>query len=470
MLRPPVSDATLSAPAADAAPARPQASIASSFPHRAVTLCALYFAQGVPNGFLTIALIAYLSAAGVDTVQTAKLISFALLPWSFKLIWGPIIDSYQLPALGLRRPWIVFAQVGMAATLLIASTSDSLTDPKTINFLGLVLFVHNAFQSLQDVSTDAMAMDLLPPNERGRMNGFMWASKLVGTSIGGIVLTTVLVRFSLTLGVRLQAGLVLAIMMLPLFIRERAGEKLFPWSPGRRMAPEGASVKVPGEAIGGLRRAIAGPVRVARELRRAFSLSTTALALVVSFVMIACEGFHDVITPAVFTQTLGWSAEQYSQLQGGWGLLGRLLGAVCGGFIADRIGRRWTFGLAAGTSTAAFLLFGLTSAWWASASYPRALFIFIVQGSIATTAVAAFSLFMKISWTAAAATQFTVYMAISNLGYAAGPWLTHLHLDNPSSYLVAAVVAALPIPLLFLLRPDKVVARRAAEEALATTG
>ena len=90
----------------------------------------------MPTGFLTIALVAYLNAAGVDRgQQTAKLISLALLPWSFKLIWGPIIDSYQLPALGLRRPWIVFAQLGMAATLLIASTSDSLTDPKTIGFL-----------------------------------------------------------------------------------------------------------------------------------------------------------------------------------------------------------------------------------------------------------------------------------------------------------------------------------------------
>ena len=122
-------------------------------------------------------------------------------------------------------------------------------------FSAWVLFFHNTFQTLQDVSTDAMAMDLLPPSERGRMNGFMWASKLVATSLGGIVLATVLVRWGLPLGVRIQAGLVLAIMLLPLFIRERAGEKLFPWSPGRRMAPPGASVGVAGEAVG-LRRAV----------------------------------------------------------------------------------------------------------------------------------------------------------------------------------------------------------------------
>jgi PAT family beta-lactamase induction signal transducer AmpG len=283
------------------------------------------------------------------------------------------------------------------------------------------------------------------------------------------VFATVLVRYGLPLGVRIQALLVLAIMLFPLLIRERPGEKLLPWSPGRRMAPANATVGVPGEAVG-LWRAVAGPLRVVRELVRAFWQPTTALALIVAFTMIACEGFHDVLTPAVFTQELGWSAEQYSRVQGVWGLLGRILGAVGGGFICDRLGRRLTLGLAAGTSATAFGLFGATAALWPNEGYPLALFIVVIQGSIAMTAVSAFSLFMKISWTAAAATQFTIYMAISNLGYAAGPWLTQLQLDDPSSYFAAAVVAALPIPFLFLLRPDTVVARKLRDEAPAVAG
>jgi MFS transporter, PAT family, beta-lactamase induction signal transducer AmpG len=440
-------------------PPAPRASIQTSFPHRLVTLCGLYFAQGVPTGFTTIALVAYLNAEGVSRQQTATLISLALLPWSFKLIWGPIIDSFQLPALGLRRPWIVLAQLGMAATLLAASTSDNLTEARTIGFLAAVFFVHNTFQTLQDVATDAMAMDLLPPNERGRMNGFMWASKLIATSLGGVVFATVLVRWGLPLGVRIQAGLVLAIMLLPLLVRERAGEKLFPWSPGRRMAPAGASVRVAGE-LKGLRRALAGPVSVVKELWRAFGLRTTAIAAIAALTSIACEGFHDALTPAVFTQTLGWSAEQYSRLQGVWGTLGRILGAVGGGYLCDRVGRRNMMGAGATISALAFAAFGLTAGSWASPGYPLALFIVVIQGSIAMTAVAFFSLAMKISWTGAAATQFTVYMALSNFGYAVGPNLTRLQLDDPASYLAAAAVAFLPVPFLFLLRPDSVEARK----------
>ena len=246
----------------------------------------------------------------------------------------------------------MFAQLGMAATLLVASTNDNLTDPKTIGFLGLVLFLHNSFQTLQDVSTDAMAMDLLPPHERGRMNGFMWASKLVATSLGGIVLATVLVRWGLPLGVRIQAGLVLADHAVPALRARARGREALSMEPGQA---HGARRRL------GARRGRDGRLARARwpdrfawpaSCFRALSLRTTAVAPGGRLRMIVCEGFHDALTPAVFTQALGWSAEQYSRLQGGWGLLGRILGAIGGGYVCDRLGRRLTLGVAAGTSTA----------------------------------------------------------------------------------------------------------------------
>ena len=67
---------------------------------RFTTLCALYFAQGVPWGFVSIALIATLNERGASQQQTGALVSAALLPWTFKIIWGPIIDSYRLRSLG----------------------------------------------------------------------------------------------------------------------------------------------------------------------------------------------------------------------------------------------------------------------------------------------------------------------------------------------------------------------------------
>jgi hypothetical protein len=228
------------------------------------------------------------------------------------------------------------------------------------------------------------------------------------------------------------------------------------------MAPPAATLRF-GGSTGRLGRAVAGPAGVVRELWRAFGTPTTALGAAVALSVIVCEGFHDVLTPAVFTQTLGWSGEQYSRVQGGWGLLGRIVGAVAGGYLCDRVGRRLMIGVGGSVSAAAFAVFGLSAAWWSTPGYPLALFVVVIQGSIAMTAVATFSLFMKISWTAAAATQFTVYMALSNLGYALGPHLTRLDLGDAGSYLAAAVVALAPVPLLFVLRPDAVERRKLAE-------
>jgi PAT family beta-lactamase induction signal transducer AmpG len=438
-----------------------EASIAGSRRLRLTTLCALYVAQGVPWGFVTIALVAFLNERGVSRQETATLISMSLLPWTFKIFWGPIIDSFQFPAMGLRRPWIIFAQLMMAATVLLASTDAEITSAETLSLLVAVFFVHNCFASLQDVATDAMAMDLLEPEERGRVNGMMWGSKLVGISIGGAVLATVMVRWSLSAGLRLQALLILAIMLLPLCIRERAGERLLPWSSGRRMAPPGVSVQLSSDHW--LARLFGGPFAVARELLRAFALPTTALAALVALLTLLNQGFHDAATPAVFTQTLGWTAVQYGRAQGIWGTLGKLTGALMGGYLCDRLGRRRMAAVGLVLTATTFFVFAGTARFWQSDGYPETLFLVAIEGAFALTQVSLFSLFMKISWTGAAATQFTLFMTLLNLGSALGPQLTRLGLADPASYLVCGVLAFAPLALLPLLRPHTVVERREAE-------
>ncbi len=446
-----------------------QRTLATSFGRRAATLCALYFAQGVPWGFVTISLVAYLNEHGIPRQETAILISMSILPWTFKLIWGPMIDSFQLRSFGRRRPWILFAQAMMAVTLLAASTTRALTDPETVGFLAAVFFIHNCFAALQDVATDALAIDILPPSERGRMNGFMWGSKLIGISIGGAVLATVIVRFGLTVGVQIQALVVLLIMLLPLLLRERPGDRLFPWS----NSAAGALAATGGETSDAgpisFAERLTGPFKVLRELGRAFSLRTTLLAGVVALAYMLAEGFHDASTPAVFTQTFGWSTEAYARLQGVWGTAGKLIGALLGGYLCDRYGRRLIAGIFASSVAVVFVAFGLALPWVGNVPSALALFIFLVQGSLAAVAVAMFSLFMKISWTTAAASQFTLLMTLSNMGYAAGPLLTRLHLSDAQSYIVAGAAAILPMVLLPLMAPERVEKRKKAELRVAVS-
>ena len=63
-------------------------SLTESKTARISTLCALYFAQGFPWGFMTTALVAYLAKQGLTVADTGHLIAMAILPWTFKLIWA----------------------------------------------------------------------------------------------------------------------------------------------------------------------------------------------------------------------------------------------------------------------------------------------------------------------------------------------------------------------------------------------
>ena len=64
---------------------------------------------------------------------------------------------------------------------LVALTLGSLIFVDDLNekvdLVTRVLFVHNIFVSLQDVATDALAVEILQPDEAVKVNGFMFAAK-----------------------------------------------------------------------------------------------------------------------------------------------------------------------------------------------------------------------------------------------------------------------------------------------------
>jgi len=194
---------------------------------RMVSLCVLYFAQGLPWGFATVAFAAYLAANGFTPQEVATLFATIALPWTFKWIWGPVIDTVNLPLYGSRRLWILFAQFGMAVTIGILLFVPDLAGE--IDLVIKLMFVHNIFASLQDVSTDALAVDVLHDDEVSTANGYMFASKRAGMIIGGAVLG----GFVNTIGIRgmlsIQLPVLLLIMVLPLFLYEKPGTRLFPW-------------------------------------------------------------------------------------------------------------------------------------------------------------------------------------------------------------------------------------------------
>ena len=78
----------------------------------------------------------------------------------------------------------------MIALLITMLLVPNLTD--NISLLGALFFVYNVFTALQDVSTDALAVDVLQSHEFERVNSYMFTAKSLGGVIGGAGLGTII--------------------------------------------------------------------------------------------------------------------------------------------------------------------------------------------------------------------------------------------------------------------------------------
>jgi len=339
-------------------------------------------------------------------VESGQLTAMATLPWTFKLFWGPIIDSFTYEKMGRRRPWVLFAQLGMALTLIAMIFMGDISG--NITLLGWMFFLHNCFASLQDVSCDALAVDVLLPEEQGKVNGAMWGSKIIGTGTGAAAMGTLLVSNGLVFTIIVQTILMFAIMAFPLFILERPGEKRFPWS-------RGAS------SISLNQRSTQNPMVVIKALMRAFSKGPcyfTALFILLSAIN---QGINGAVLPVFYNTTLGWESDSYSQFVGGPSTILEFIGAILGGVLADRFGRRKVFFIGWGSFSLLSGVFGLMVITMPELpNWFQSFYLAVYPFCIAIGTVAMFALAMALSWSKASATMFTSYMAISNLSVVIG--------------------------------------------------
>ena len=131
--------------------------------HRLVVVAVLGFASGLPLALTGQAMQAWLTAEKVD-LATIGMLSIVGLPYTFKFLWAPLMDRFELPWLGRRRGWLVLTQLLLAAALWwMASVSPSAATRAFALLAVLVAFL----SASQDIVNDAYRTDLLPAAERG---------------------------------------------------------------------------------------------------------------------------------------------------------------------------------------------------------------------------------------------------------------------------------------------------------------
>ncbi|MGH9868789.1 MAG: AmpG family muropeptide MFS transporter [Candidatus Polarisedimenticolia bacterium] len=154
----------MSAPPIKKKPSTLSALAAAMTSWRTASVALLSFSSGMPLGLVWIAIPDWMRSAGVD-IRAVGLITLAQAPWSFKVLWSPLMDRYAPPWLGRRRGWIALAQVALMALMLcLAGVGDHPDAPWVVGAIALAI----AFASAtHDIAYDAYTVDVLRPDEQG---------------------------------------------------------------------------------------------------------------------------------------------------------------------------------------------------------------------------------------------------------------------------------------------------------------
>ncbi|MCF1423117.1 MFS transporter [Mangrovimonas futianensis] len=371
---------------------------------RYLVFSALYACEGIPIGVLFYAIPAWLAMNGIAASDIASYVAMVTLPWSFKLIMAPLMDRYTWLPMGRKRPWIIFSQ---ACLFLGFLAFGMVKDP--LNELGLLMtlgFIVSLFGAMQDIGIDGMAVDVIPLNQQARANGVMWGSRVIGQSLALLGGTALINTIGFSNAITFMSFIIILLIMVPLFIRERPGEKLFPWTSGK---PNETAVQAQSTNWKDL----------LKSLFKVTILPSSFLLAISMFIIGTFSGIYETLLPIFTVQNLGWTNTEFSNVYSLATIMAGFIGMFAGGVIIDLFGTKKMIAIILTFMSIVILSFSLVSSYWDS-TFIIYSFVILYSLSITLYNIAAIALSMKLSWNKISATQFTLFMMMNNLGISAG--------------------------------------------------
>src|SRR5215203_282413 len=367
----------------------------------------LYIAQGIPEGMTYFAIPAWMAMNGKTPAEIGAFIGVIGIPWSFKIVVAPLMDRFSFLPMGRRRPWVLFGQLGLiAAFIALAFVPDPLNNLSLFMAAGFCVSFFGAFQ---DVATDGMAIDVIPVKQQARANGLMWGAKTMGIAASLSIGTWIINRYGFQQAVLSLSLVVCFIMLVPLLLRERPGEKLLPWTKGIA-SPETVKMHLDSFA------------KIFKSLFKVFILPSS-LWMAAAFLLFNISiGLTDAVLPVFTIQEIGWTNEKYSNLFSSVSLVSGFLGMVAGGALADLFGKRRMMTLYLIAFITLFIAMAFMKTWWRTEHFITGFMgLYYVLYTFIT--IASFAIGMELCWCRVSATQFTLYMAVANVGRAVGAYL-----------------------------------------------
>jgi len=188
-------------------------------------LGSLYLSQFMPFWFLYQALPVLLRQRGMS-LEAIGLLPLLVISVSLKFLWAPLIDRYSFSRWGHYRFWIIFFQLWVVSITALCSLLNLETQLPLI-LVGLALLAVGC--ASQDIATDALALRLLEPKERGFGNAIQGIGGSLGMMIGGGGMLILLNRWGWTASLLALAAVMVIALIPVLYYREpRQGIFLLP--------------------------------------------------------------------------------------------------------------------------------------------------------------------------------------------------------------------------------------------------
>ena len=267
-------------------------------------LASLYLSQGLPFGFFTQALPVLMRNRGYS-LEAIGLTTLLALPWALKFLWAPLLDRTGSERMGRRRSWILPLQAATVLLLLLVAIAPP---EETLTLLLVAILAINLLAATQDIATDGLAIDVLSRSQRGMANGIQVAGYRLGMITGGGLLLILHERigWGLTFG---GMAAILAVASIPILrFREPA-----PTAVPREAARPGVMSFLRRPGVGRILGVI-----VVYKLGDAFATGMLRPLLV---------------DRGLSLSDIGW-------LLGTVGFVAGLVGALLGGALVNRLGRR----------------------------------------------------------------------------------------------------------------------------------
>lgn len=278
-----------------------------SLPRKYFVLASLYIVQSVPLAFLKTGFQAFLRDEQVAYDSIGWLISLLLMPWVFKFLWAPAVDKWCQNKLPKIRKSILFFQIVGALLLGIAAVMQF---PDSLQLIVLVFFLFSLAAATQDIVVDALAVLTLPKKEHGLGNTFQIGGYYLGEILGGALILIIFDQF----------GWNWAMGAFVLFF-------LIPFVPVLLYKAKATTVIPPSSTKG------------FENVKNFFNIKGMSFWLIVMIIYMGNQVLSRTLLPSFFTD-LGYSKTQIASIISIWGNSASVLGAVVGGLLVNKWGRK----------------------------------------------------------------------------------------------------------------------------------